>query len=212
VYARELLNAIEQPAWRSARQRPAGRPTKRRNWEFKAAQSAWVEAEEKVAGAEYAGGAGANCRWPIVWCVRACGCWAETVGPMTSGFGGLDHVLGSGRNVNVLVLDTEVYSNTGGQMSKATPRGAGGEIRDGRKSAPRRKTWRWKRSATVYVYVARVALGSSDTHTVKAFTEAEAHRRDPRSSSRTATACARLRHVHGIGPAEEGGAFRVTGR
>ena len=76
-----------------------------------------------------------------VWLVGGDG-WAYDIGA-----GGLDHVLGSGMNVNVLVLDTEVYSNTGGQMSKATPRGAVAKFASGgRKRA--RKTWRWKRSAT----------------------------------------------------------------
>ena len=62
--------------------------------------------------------------WSTTWSGAACGSSAVTAGPTTSASGGLDHVLASGRNVNVLVLDTEVYSNTGGQMSKATPLGA----------------------------------------------------------------------------------------
>ncbi|HXY00987.1 MAG TPA: pyruvate:ferredoxin (flavodoxin) oxidoreductase, partial [Candidatus Limnocylindrales bacterium] len=103
-----------------------------------------------------------------VWLVGGDG-WAYDIG-----FGGLDHVLGSGRNVNVLVLDTEVYSNTGGQMSKATPRAAVAKFATGGKTAAK-KDLAMEAISYGYVYVARVAMGSSDTHTVKAFLEAEAH-------------------------------------
>ena len=103
-----------------------------------------------------------------VWLVGGDG-WAYDIG-----FGGLDHVLGSGRNVNVLVVDTEVYSNTGGQMSKATPRGAVAKFATGGKHTGK-KDLAMEAVSYGYVYVARVAMGSSDTHTVKAFTEAEAH-------------------------------------
>jgi pyruvate-ferredoxin/flavodoxin oxidoreductase len=83
-------------------------------------------------------------------------------------------VLGSGKNVNVLVLDTEVYSNTGGQMSKATPRGAVAKFAANGKSNSRKDL---AMEAVSYgsVYVAQVALGGNDTHVVKAFQEAEAH-------------------------------------
>jgi len=103
-----------------------------------------------------------------VWLVGGDG-WAYDIG-----FGGLDHVLGSGRNVNVLVLDTEVYSNTGGQMSKATPRGAVAKFATGGKGTAK-KDLAMEAISYGYVYVARVAMGGSDTHTVKAFLEAEAH-------------------------------------
>ncbi len=103
-----------------------------------------------------------------VWLVGGDG-WAYDIG-----FGGLDHVLGSGRNVNVLVLDTEVYSNTGGQMSKATPRAAVAKFATGGKHTGK-KDLTMEAVSYGYVYVARVAMGSSDTHTVKAFLEAEAH-------------------------------------
>ena len=103
-----------------------------------------------------------------VWLVGGDG-WAYDIGA-----GGLDHVLGSGRNVNVLVLDTEVYSNTGGQMSKATPRGAVAKFATGGKGTAK-KDLAMEAISYGYVYVARVAMGSSDTHTVKAFLEAEAH-------------------------------------
>jgi pyruvate-ferredoxin/flavodoxin oxidoreductase len=102
-----------------------------------------------------------------VWIVGGDG-WAYDIG-----YGGLDHVLASGRNVNVLVLDTEVYSNTGGQMSKATPRGAVAKFAAGGKPAGKKDL---AMMAMMYgnVYVARVAMGSSDMQTVKAFLEAEA--------------------------------------
>ena len=103
-----------------------------------------------------------------VWLVGGDG-WAYDIG-----FGGLDHVLGSGRNVNVLVLDTEVYSNTGGQMSKATPRGAVAKFATGGKETGK-KDLAMEAISYGNVYVARVAMGGGDTHTVKAFQEAEAH-------------------------------------
>jgi pyruvate-ferredoxin/flavodoxin oxidoreductase len=94
--------------------------------------------------------------------------WAYDIG-----YGGLDHVLASGRNVNILVMDTEVYSNTGGQMSKATPRGAVAKFAAGGKPAAKKDL---AMMAMMYgnVYVARVAMGSSDMQTLKAFLEAEA--------------------------------------
>lgn len=103
-----------------------------------------------------------------VWIVGGDG-WAYDIGA-----GGVDHVLGSGRNVNVLVLDTEVYSNTGGQMSKATPRGAVAKFATGGKKTAK-KDLAMEAISYGYVYVARVAMGGSDTHTIKAFQEAEAH-------------------------------------
>jgi pyruvate-ferredoxin/flavodoxin oxidoreductase len=94
--------------------------------------------------------------------------WAYDIG-----YGGLDHVLSSGYNVNILVLDTEVYSNTGGQRSKATPRGAVARFAFGGKTTPKKDL---ALMALSYgnVYVARVAMGGGDTHTVKALFEAEA--------------------------------------
>ena len=103
-----------------------------------------------------------------VWILGGDG-WAFDIG-----FGGLDHVLGSGKNVNVLVLDTEVYSNTGGQMSKATPRGAVAKFAaSGKKNS--KKDLAMEAVSYGYVYVAQVALGGNDSHVVKAFQEAEAH-------------------------------------
>ena len=103
-----------------------------------------------------------------VWLVGGDG-WAYDIG-----YGGLDHVLASGANVNVLVLDTEVYSNTGGQMSKATPRAAVAKFAAGGKSTPK-KDLAMMAMAAGRVYVARVAMGGSDTQTLKAFWEAEAY-------------------------------------
>jgi pyruvate-ferredoxin/flavodoxin oxidoreductase len=103
-----------------------------------------------------------------VWILGGDG-WAFDIG-----FGGLDHVLGSGKNVNVLVLDTEVYSNTGGQSSKATPRGAVAKFAASGKMVSR-KDLAMEAVSYGYVYVAQVALGGNDSHVVKAFQEAEAH-------------------------------------
>jgi pyruvate-ferredoxin/flavodoxin oxidoreductase len=103
-----------------------------------------------------------------VWIIGGDG-WAYDIG-----YGGLDHVLASGRNVNVLVLDTEVYSNTGGQMSKATPRGAVAKFAAGGKPTAKKDL---ALLAMDYgsVYVAKVAMGGSDSQTIKAFMEAESY-------------------------------------
>ncbi len=101
-----------------------------------------------------------------VWIVGGDG-WAYDIG-----FGGLDHVIASGRNVNILVLDTEVYSNTGGQQSKATPLGAVAKFCMAGKAIPK-KDLALMASTYGSVYVARVAMGAKDNHTVKAFVEAE---------------------------------------
>jgi pyruvate-ferredoxin/flavodoxin oxidoreductase len=101
-----------------------------------------------------------------VWILGGDG-WAYDIG-----YGGLDHVLASGRNVNVLVVDTEVYSNTGGQASKATPRGAVAKFAMGGKPAPKKDLGMMAMSYG-NVYVACVALGASDVQTLKALVEAE---------------------------------------
>jgi pyruvate-ferredoxin/flavodoxin oxidoreductase len=103
-----------------------------------------------------------------VWIVGGDG-WAYDIG-----YGGLDHVLASGQKVNILVLDTEVYSNTGGQASKATPLGAVAKFAAGGKPTAKKDLGM---TAMRYgnVYVAQVAMGANDTHTVNAFIEAEAH-------------------------------------
>jgi pyruvate-ferredoxin/flavodoxin oxidoreductase len=103
-----------------------------------------------------------------VWIVGGDG-WAYDIG-----YGGLDHVLASGRNVNVLVLDTEVYSNTGGQMSKSTPRGAVAKFAAAGKPG-RKKDLGMLAMGYGNVYVAQIAMGAGDLQTVKAFAEAEAY-------------------------------------
>jgi pyruvate-ferredoxin/flavodoxin oxidoreductase len=103
-----------------------------------------------------------------VWAVGGDG-WAYDIG-----YGGLDHVLASGAKVNVLVLDTEVYSNTGGQMSKSTPRAAVAKFAAGGKSLPKKDLGLL---AMTYgnIYVAKVAMGANSAQTVKAFVEAESY-------------------------------------
>ncbi len=103
-----------------------------------------------------------------VWIIGGDG-WAYDIG-----YGGLDHVLASGRNVNILVMDTEVYSNTGGQASKATPRAAVAKFASGGKPSPKKDLGLM---AMTYgnVYVASVAMGAKNEHSIKAFLEAEAY-------------------------------------
>jgi pyruvate-ferredoxin/flavodoxin oxidoreductase len=103
-----------------------------------------------------------------VWIVGGDG-WAYDIG-----YGGLDHVLFSGHDVNVLVLDTEVYSNTGGQASKATPRGSVAKFAAGGRKGAKKDLGRM---AMAYgsVYVAQIALGANDTQAIKAMIEAESY-------------------------------------
>ncbi len=103
-----------------------------------------------------------------VWIMGGDG-WAYDIG-----YGGLDHVLASGRNVNVLVLDTEVYSNTGGQMSKSTPRAAVAKFAAGGKPLAKKDL---AALAMTYgnIYVAKVAMGANDVQTLRTFVEAEAY-------------------------------------
>ncbi|HLF27362.1 MAG TPA: pyruvate:ferredoxin (flavodoxin) oxidoreductase, partial [Anaerolineae bacterium] len=103
-----------------------------------------------------------------VWIVGGDG-WAYDIG-----YGGLDHVLSMHRDVNVLVLDTEVYSNTGGQQSKATPTGASAKFASAGKESPK-KDIGMMAMAYGHVYVARVAFGAKDVQTLKAFQEAESY-------------------------------------
>jgi pyruvate-ferredoxin/flavodoxin oxidoreductase len=103
-----------------------------------------------------------------VWAVGGDG-WAYDIG-----YGGLDHVLASGRNVNLLVLDTEVYSNTGGQASKSTPRAAVARFAAGGKALAK-KDLGLLAMTYGHIYVARVAMGAMDSQTIKAFMEAEAY-------------------------------------
>jgi pyruvate-ferredoxin/flavodoxin oxidoreductase len=103
-----------------------------------------------------------------VWALGGDG-WAYDIG-----YGGLDHVLASGRNINVLVLDTQVYSNTGGQCSKATPRAAVAKFAAGGKPVPKKDLGM---IAMTYgnIYVAQIAMGSSDAQAVRAFAEADSY-------------------------------------
>jgi pyruvate-ferredoxin/flavodoxin oxidoreductase len=103
-----------------------------------------------------------------VWIVGGDG-WAYDIG-----YGGLDHVLASGRNINVLVMDTEVYSNTGGQSSKATPRAAIAKFAAGGKPSGKKDLGMMMMSYGD-IYVAQVAMGGRDEHTLRAFIEAEAY-------------------------------------
>jgi len=103
-----------------------------------------------------------------VWALGGDG-WAYDIG-----YGGLDHVLASGENVNVLVLDTEVYSNTGGQMSKSTPRAAVAKFAAGGKRMPKKELGLMAMSYG-NIYVAKVAMGANPNQTVKAFVEAESY-------------------------------------
>jgi pyruvate-ferredoxin/flavodoxin oxidoreductase len=103
-----------------------------------------------------------------VWLVGGDG-WAYDIG-----FGGLDHVLSGRRDVNVLVLDTEVYSNTGGQQSKATPLGASAKFAEAGKETPKKDLGMLAMSYG-HVYVAKVAFGAKMNQTVQAFLEADAH-------------------------------------
>jgi len=103
-----------------------------------------------------------------VWIIGGDG-WAYDIG-----YGGLDHVMASGRNVNILVLDTEVYSNTGGQASKSTPRAAVAKFAMGGKGLPKKDLGLIAMSYG-YVYVARIAMGANDQQTLRAMLEAESY-------------------------------------
>jgi pyruvate-ferredoxin/flavodoxin oxidoreductase len=103
-----------------------------------------------------------------VWIVGGDG-WGYDIG-----YGGLDHVLASGRNVKVLLLDTEVYSNTGGQCSKSTPLGAVAKFASAGKRVPKKDLGLMAMSYG-HIYVASVAMGAKDEHTLKSFLEAEAY-------------------------------------
>ncbi len=103
-----------------------------------------------------------------VWILGGDG-WAYDIG-----YGGLDHVIAQKRNVNILVLDTETYSNTGGQMSKATPLGAVAKFAYAGKRTPK-KDLAWMAMSYGSVYVARVAIAANESQAIKAFIEAEAY-------------------------------------
>ena len=159
----------------------------------KAAFEAWIEAKEdgektrEVSAAVIAAISASNCEndevKPILakimankdylvkrstWILGGDG-WAYDIG-----YGGLDHVLSTGEDVNVCVFDTEVYSNTGGQASKSTPTGAIAQFAAGGK-AMKKKDLGMMAMSYGYVYVAQVAMGSNQLQTIKAFAEAEAY-------------------------------------
>jgi pyruvate-ferredoxin/flavodoxin oxidoreductase len=137
-------------------------------------QRAWVESMKKAleqSSAQYAKELLSAADYLVkksVWILGGDG-WAYDIG-----YGGLDHVIAQGRNVNILVLDTEVYSNTGGQMSKATPIGAIAKFAASGK-AIRKKDLGLMAMSYGYVYVAKVAMGYNRIQTIKAFLEAEAY-------------------------------------
>jgi len=103
-----------------------------------------------------------------VWALGGDG-WAYDIG-----YGGLDHVLAAGKNVNILVLDTEVYSNTGGQMSKSTPRGAIAKFAYAGKPNPK-KDLAMMLATYQNIYIAKVAMGANDAQCVRSFLEAESY-------------------------------------
>jgi pyruvate-ferredoxin/flavodoxin oxidoreductase len=147
----------------------------RRESEFAAQRERVTELQRRLAALDGAAPAVADLRSVIdhlvrrsVWIVGGDG-WAYDIGS-----GGLDHVLASGRNLNVLVLDTEVYSNTGGQMSKATPLGAVAKFAAAGKTTPK-KDLALQAIAYGNVYVARIAMGADPQQTLRALREAEAY-------------------------------------
>lgn len=103
-----------------------------------------------------------------LWIIGGDG-WAYDIG-----FGGLDHVIATGKNVNILVMDTEVYSNTGGQASKATSLGAIAKFAAGGKPTPKKDLGKIAMDYG-YGYVAQVAMGANENQLIKAFQEAEAY-------------------------------------
>ncbi len=137
-----------------------------------------------------------------IWIVGGDG-WAYDIG-----YGGLDHVLASGRNVNILVLDTEVYSNTGGQASKATPLGAIAKFAAAGKRVAR-KDLALQAIAYGNVYVAQVAMGANAQQTLDAFREAEAYRGNVDHPRLQPLHRARHRDAAGHAAAESGGRERL---
>ena len=146
-----------------------------RESELRAQHDRIAELKRRLDELNHAGGPAADLRSVVdhllrrsIWIVGGDG-WAYDIGS-----GGLDHVLASGRDVNVLVLDTEVYSNTGGQSSKSTPLGAVAKFAAAGKTIPK-KDLALQAIAYGYVYVARVAMGADPQQTLRAFREAEAY-------------------------------------
>ncbi len=171
-FARELLGRLDGALGDAPVRELLGAPQRTRDELF--AQRARVEAlKKRLAGLDRPE---AKLLLPIadhllrrsVWIMGGDG-WAYDIG-----YGGLDHVLAAGRDVNLLVLDTEVYSNTGGQMSKATPRGAVAKFAAGGKKTGKKDLGLLAISYG-HVYVARVAMGANPRQTLRALVEAEAY-------------------------------------
>lgn len=129
---------------------------------------ALCQANQDVEGAKYVVQNYDMLSKPSIWMFGGDG-WAYDIG-----YGGLDHVIASGENVNILVFDTEVYSNTGGQASKATPVGAVAQFAANGK-AVRKKNLAQMAMSYGYVYVAQIAMGANPEHTLKAIREAESY-------------------------------------
>ena len=172
-FARELREARRRRDRRANSQTLCSTLRKKTKLTFTSSVSAWPNSKKSYRASTRPK---PNSFWPLadmlvkksVWIVGGDG-WAYDIG-----YGGLDHVLASGRNVNLLVLDTEVYSNTGGQQSKSTPRGAVAKFAAGGKPGGK-KDLGLMAMAYGNVYVASVAMGAKDEHTLKAFLEAEAY-------------------------------------
>ena len=136
--------------------------------------------------------------WKDVWIIGGDG-WAYDIG-----YGGLDHVLASGRNVNIIVLDTEVYSNTGGQASKSTPLGAVAKFASGGKRTPKKDLAKMAMDYG-YVYVARVAMGANDAQTLRAIARSRVLRRTVADHRLQPLHRPRHQHGQGYGSAAPGG-------
>ena len=155
---KDIINAIKSNPQKTQEEIEAQRENVKKLEEY-LKQSSFAEKEELLSVSEYL-------IKKSVWGVGGDG-WAYDIG-----YGGLDHVLASGKNVNLLVLDTEVYSNTGGQASKATPKGAVAKFAmAGKKIA--KKDLAMIYITYGYIYVARIAIGADPNQALKAFIEAE---------------------------------------
>ncbi|MDE2489458.1 MAG: 4Fe-4S dicluster domain-containing protein, partial [Elusimicrobia bacterium] len=171
AFARRLLGGLAYAVGRELADRVLSAPENPDEAALKALRADVAALKAKLAGLDLTGakdllGLADDLTPRAVWIIGGDG-WAYDIG-----FGGLDHVLHSGQNVKMLVLDTEVYSNTGGQASKATPRAAVAKFAsDGKKTS--RKDLALQAMTYGDVYVARIALGMSDAQTLKALREAQ---------------------------------------
>ena len=154
--------------------RSCSRPTSRREAGIDAQRQRVAALRAKAGRHRRAARPGGWSCWPTTWSRRASGWSAATAGPTTSATAAWITSCRCGRNVNVLVLDTEVYSNTGGQASKSTPLGAAAKFAAAGK-ASHKKDLGLMAMSYGHVYVASVAFGAKDSHTVQAFQEAESY-------------------------------------